>query len=130
LFLELFPENVTLDVMTYIVYHDIAEIGTGDLPFPVKAHHPGLAEVLHEVEAEVLDNMGIVLPALSVQQRLQVKLCDLLEMYEWGQEEMKLGNSYAEPIVVDTRAAALDLASAGGQEIEDTILTFVGGTHD
>lgn len=127
LFLELFPEEVTVEVLTYILYHDVAEIGTGDLPFPVKASHPGLAEVMHDVEAEVLDNMGIVLPDLTDRQRLLVKICDLLEMWEWGREEVTMGNRYAAPIVADTCSAVCNLTVVEPGPLHDDILTWMDG---
>jgi 5'-deoxynucleotidase YfbR-like HD superfamily hydrolase len=130
IFLELFPDAVTVEVLTYILYHDIAEIGTGDLPFPVKAAHPGLAEVMHDVEAEVLDNMGVVLPDLTSRERVLVKVCDLCEMFEWGREEVTMGNRYAQPIVDDTRAAVLDMTVREPGSLHHDIIMWMDGGRE
>jgi hypothetical protein len=114
IFLELFPEEVTVEVLTYILYHDVAEVGTGDTPFPVKASRPDLKAIYDEMEADVLDNMGVVMPDITSRQRTLIKICDLLEMWSWGLDEMMMGNLYAQPIVDDALVAAFTLATSEG----------------
>ncbi len=109
LFLELFPDAVTVEVLTWILYHDVAEIGTGDIPFPLKARYPELKNIMDGIEEEVTENMGIVWPDITSRQRTLIKICDLCEMFEWGREEVMMGNRYAQPIVDDARAAVRDL---------------------
>jgi hypothetical protein len=53
--------------------------------------------------------MGIEWRALSTEQRRRIKVCDLLEMWEFGLIEMSMGNSYARPIVADTIRAAFEM---------------------
>jgi hypothetical protein len=57
-----------------------------------------------------LHQLGIELPALTKEERIQVKIADLLEMHERGEYEFNLGNTYAEPIVMDTMYEAQKLA--------------------
>ena len=125
LFLELFPDAVTVEVLTWILWHDVAEIGTGDVPFPLKSRYPELKGILDEIENDVTENMGIVWPELTPRQRLLVKVCDLLEMWEWGCEEMRMGNRYAEPICDDTRAAVLEMTVREPGSLHGDVLRFM-----
>lgn len=100
------------EVAEYIVEHDLPEIGTGDIPFPVKAQNQLLSEVVSDLERRVSAQLGLrdVKETLSPQQRIRVKVCDLLEMHEFGLIEFQMGNCLALPIIRDTLEAALDLA--------------------
>jgi 5'-deoxynucleotidase YfbR-like HD superfamily hydrolase len=101
---------MTPDVWDYILWHDAAEIGTGDIPYPVKATHPELKAALEAIEAEVLDNLGVSMPHISEDLHKKIKMCELLEMAEFGADEMMMGNRYAQPILDDTLAALIVLA--------------------
>jgi 5'-deoxynucleotidase YfbR-like HD superfamily hydrolase len=79
----------------------MAEIVTGDLPFPFKATHPEIKELLEPIEEQVVVRLGG--PKLEIEEYLKrrIKACDLLEMLEFGLVEVNLGNRFAEPIVYD-----------------------------
>lgn len=109
IFRELFPDAWCIEVADWIQMHDMPEIGTGDVPFPLKARYPELKAIYEEIESEVSDNLGLVWPELTDRQRLLIKVCDLLEMWEHGSEEKMMGNKYAEPIIADTAAAVWEL---------------------
>lgn len=109
LFRELFPDAWCLEVADWIQMHDMPEIGTGDVPFPLKARYPELKSIYMEIEGDVCENLGIVWPELTPRQRLLTKVADLLEMWEYGREELMMGNKYAEPIIADTAAAVWEL---------------------
>jgi 5'-deoxynucleotidase YfbR-like HD superfamily hydrolase len=98
------------DVSTYIIFHDSGELVTGDMPFPVKMNNPDLKAAADRVEAEGLRDMGITL-TLGPHQRQQVKICDVIDMYEQGLYECAVGNKFAEPIVNDTFKTIAKLAS-------------------
>jgi len=93
------------EISTYILWHDAGELVTGDLPFPIKKNSsPEFRETLHFMEAEAVENMGGTLNELiTVYQAYQVKVCDLIEMLEFGFAERLLGNIVAEPIIVDVQ---------------------------
>lgn len=93
---EIWSDDMPSEVWEYILYHDVAELGTGDIPFGAKS--PAMREILSEVEGDVLQNLGVVLPELNPDQKVRVKLADLLEMWEFGLEETRRGNQYGEPI--------------------------------
>lgn len=89
-------------VMLHLMFHDLGELGTGDIPFPLKRNNPALKEALDAEEVSARLRMGIVLWGLDDVERLRVKLCDLLEMNEYGHVERKLGNAFAQPVCDDT----------------------------
>lgn len=92
-------------VTEYIVWHDAGELVTGDPPFPLKANNPALKTIYDALEHVAVENMGGQTIVLSESEKIKVKLCDLMEMYEFGSVEYCMGNKFAEPIIVDTRAA-------------------------
>lgn len=117
------------EVSSYILWHDAGELAVGDLPFPVKARNGVLKEALDRMEAAAVALMGG--PAdthIGVVDRLKVKACDLLEMAEFGDHELKLGNAYAQPIVDDTLAALGSLVELLPSVVDrDAVVAYVQG---
>ena len=99
------------EVLYYCLHHDSGELFAGDVPFGVKAQVPGLKEAMDHAETNGLRALGIKLPDLTKEERIQVKICDLLEMHEHGEHEVRLGNEYAEAVMRDTMLEAQRLAS-------------------
>jgi len=96
-------------ISTHLLWHDAGELATGDLPFPVKARNPAVKVILDVLEADAVEAMGGpagLEPNLSDQDRIRMKISDLLEMWEFGCCELAMGNQYAQPIVDDTYQAA------------------------
>jgi len=108
--------HVEPEVCAYLLWHDAPELVTGDPPFPTKANNPALKAIYDEMEDAALTNMvgaeraTEILDGVTSLQRLRMKACDLIDMYEFGMHELAMGNRYGEPIVADTRAALLRLA--------------------
>lgn len=112
------------DVTIYIVHHDSAELVVGDPPFPLKSKNQDLKDIYDRLEADAIQEMrGECLPVLSSDERTMVKVCDLLEMWEFGQQELRMGNSYAQPIVDDTRTAVNKIIR--GWSLESTVLYWI-----
>lgn len=97
----------------YLVWHDAAEVAVGDPPFPVKARSPALKKAYARLEWEAMMQINAegagVLDRADDELRLKAKVCDLLEMWEFGICEYAMGNLAAEPIITDTGAAVRDL---------------------
>lgn len=94
------------EVTVYITHHDSAELVVGDPPFPLKAQNVDLKQIYDRLENSAMMEMrGEVLPVLSPEERVRIKICDLLEMWEFGEQEQMMGNRYAEPIIDDTLRA-------------------------
>ena len=113
---------------TYLLWHDAGELVTGDLPFPVKSLNPKLKHTLDLLEAEAVEAMGGP-PSrrleLSVVDVRRAKVCDLLEMWEFGLAEQGMGNSYAQPIVEDTLKAARKLLKELSGEDQKLVEAYV-----
>lgn len=89
-------------ISTVLLWHDCGEIVTGDLPYPFKAKNPDVKALLDRWEAVTVRDMAGELPTLDEYERMKLKLCDLMEMHEFGRLELALGNKFGTPIVEDT----------------------------
>jgi 5'-deoxynucleotidase YfbR-like HD superfamily hydrolase len=98
-------------MLVYCLWHDLGELWAGDLPFGAKIRNNGLKEAMEHAESSGLRLLDITLPVLTDMEKAKVKICDLLEMWEFGTYETHLGNEYAAPVVNDTLAAALKVAA-------------------
>ncbi len=117
------------EVCVYIVHHDSAELAVGDPPFPLKSQNADLKKIYDRLEVGALMEMrGEALPDLSSDERMKIKVCDLLEMWEFGQQELRMGNRYAQPIVDDTIAAANKIIR--GWSLESNVLYWVQKRSD
>lgn len=102
LYFEIFgpPSN---DMWTFMLWHDVGEIQTGDIPYPVKRSHPNLKQIMDDLEIKALSSMNVELPtSLTHQEHARFKFCDLLDCAEHGQYEARLGNEYM-GVVADQR---------------------------
>jgi 5'-deoxynucleotidase YfbR-like HD superfamily hydrolase len=104
------------EISTYFIWHDAGELFVGDFPFPVKQKSPELKRIIDELEEQAVLDMGGVIASLTEEQRQKVKLCDYLEMYEFGLQEMSLGNKYAQPIVDDIYEAIFHNITLGEED--------------
>ena len=98
------------EVLYFCLHHDSGELYSGDIPFRIKREVPGLKDRMDEAENIGLNTLDLKLPELTKEERIQVKIADLLEMHERGEYEYNLGNAYAEPIIQDTMHDAQTLA--------------------
>jgi len=112
----------SVDVVRAVMYHDVGEVRTGDAPFPVKRDNPDLKAAYDRVEAEHRFALLADDPEsrLSADEIRHLKICDLVEMWEFGMEEVLKGNNLAVPIVDRTKRIALGLCDS---PLEDMKLT-------
>lgn len=91
-------EAPDIGVMQFITFHDIGEHSTGDLPYPVKKENPALKELIDTIEWEALDEQlkywDTKFAALSQETRYFIKLIEMIEMAEFGLDQMNLGNGH------------------------------------
>lgn len=83
----------------YILWHDAGEIATGDVPYPVKAESSTLKSEYSVLERMALQRMGVTVSEVTPLQMLRAKFCDMVEMWEYGLEEVARGNKFGQPIV-------------------------------
>jgi 5'-deoxynucleotidase YfbR-like HD superfamily hydrolase len=117
------PSHITCAIL----WHDAGELFTGDVPYPAKAAHPSLKAAVDSAEAQALANMRRAPPSpeLTLQEHAQVKMCDLIDMYEFGLVELTMGNDYAEPIVRVTAEAIDELGSLMPGYETDAVAAYV-----
>jgi len=88
------------------VFHDVAEIATGDIPAPVKKANLHIKKVFDELEDVALKDMGVTMPDLTDHEQWLLKVADCLE-----------GMHYC-----DMRIRAGDL---GAIEVRDRYITYL-----
>lgn len=101
------------EVLYHCLVHDGGELVTGDPPYPVKRNNPKLKSEHDRIEDEALSCMlpVMVKQSLSDDELAKVKVCDVLQMWEHGVHEHRLGNQFMVPIINDCRDDALRLAA-------------------
>jgi 5'-deoxynucleotidase YfbR-like HD superfamily hydrolase len=87
------------EVSLHIMMHDAPELQTGDPPFPVKMLNPTLKAGYDELEKSAYSEFGVRMPVLDVREAWRIKTADLIEMLEFGMEEVQMGNRLAQPII-------------------------------
>jgi 5'-deoxynucleotidase len=89
------------------LYHDCAEVITGDLPSPVKYHSPAIEQAYHSIERAAEHELVGLLPAklkndfaalmvednLPVEHRQIIKAADTIAAFLKCQAELKAGNN-------------------------------------
>lgn len=101
--------NAPVHVFHYCIFHDIGELVAGDAPYPVKAENTDLAQAHSRIESMAIWRMcsawGMAQPVeLSAQERHIFKICEFVEMWEWGLHESLLGSAYG--LIVAERCLA------------------------
>lgn len=85
-----------LEVMKHCLVHDIPEVYTSDIPYPIKAKSPKLKEALDEVEEIIVDSFPSSLKALykvSDPMTLSIlKILDIIAVVREINDEHKYGN--------------------------------------
>lgn len=89
-------------LLIHAVIHDMPEMG-GDISYPFKVIFPELKSLMTRVENyvahEQMNNGRPSIVSLSPYEHLVFKICEWIEMWEYGLHEHNLGNRYAEKIV-------------------------------
>lgn len=88
------------EVYKHIIYHDVPEIVTGDIPFMPKREFPQLKQVLHHIELDYIPNiLDYSLPEITKEEKTQIKTADLLEMMFFAVDDVKMGCQFSTDIV-------------------------------
>lgn len=113
------------EVSTYFIWHDAGELVLGDLPFPVKSRNPALKAICDEVEVNAVLDMGGYIEELPEPLKLKSKICDYIEMLEFGITEAKLGNEMARPIIEDINTNLTKLVQSLPQVEREAVHKYV-----
>lgn len=108
------------DLLVRALLHDVGEVASGDVPFPVKSSNPALGREIERVEHSGHLAMCIPwglpsMPQTETAWLSVLKLADLVDMWETAAQEAMMGSRFGRDII-DRLAPAiqqrrLDLAS-------------------
>ena len=127
LYMQLFGAP-RVEVLEYIIYHDLGELSAGDLPFNAKRDVPEMKHFQDRAEEAGLKRLKITMPVLTDDERARVKFCDMLQMLEFARIEMAMGNQFARS-VKDNILSALDkFQGLPLEQIKSGILVIMLGT--
>lgn len=79
--LDMIWPSAPMQIWRYFLYHDAAELFTGDIPSPIKWSNKALQEIIAELEEDICDKMG--LPSKTDfprDEQLLVEMIDVLEL--------------------------------------------------
>lgn len=110
-------------MFSHLLFHDGGEVAVGDLPFPLKAENPELKRIHGEIEDQALKDIHGYNGIITDYQKWRLKICDLLEMWEFGRVEVDMGNKHGGPIVDRTFAFVMGMLGRPPKDyITDDIL--------
>lgn len=96
LLLILFPETIppSLSLIKAVLWHDIPERWTGDVPSPAKWSSPILKNALQSIEARIFKKLELnkCFENLTKNEKTWLRGVDLLELYLWVIEQLEGGN--------------------------------------
>lgn len=120
-------------MLVHAVTHDMGEMA-GDIQHPYKQKYPALKPMMDGIEADVKGVMGrgLGMPpmcALSRYEQDVFKICEYVEMWEYGLHEMGLGNQYAKIVAMRCILAASEIVESlqpeGGYDPRPAIKRYV-----
>lgn len=112
-------------VLCALQFHDVGELLSSDLQFPIKKYVPVLKEVCDHADGVVANFIGINVPPLEQDDKWRVKACDYLEMYETGTRELMSGNRGTGEPVRRRIHAALEKHMNEGMMMEAVLSTEI-----
>jgi len=90
--LMVFHPNPSTNLIKAVVLHDVPERWTGDLPTPVKYLAPGMKAEINTFEKAILKQIHPEIE-LTAEETFWLKSVDMVELWQWCQEEQALGNT-------------------------------------
>lgn len=96
----------------WLILHDAPEAFTGDVPFPLKQEVGPMSELVDSLERAYWDHihqgaLAGLQDGLSPRDKLRVKICDLLQMVEYGAYRRLSGERLAAIVEASARSAVL-----------------------
>jgi len=88
---SILTEQPDVVLMQAALVHDMAEVYTGDVPFPFKAAHPPMKQYLDNVEKRCLQDWGLYVQ-LTEEQHQILKAADMLDLVLKAADELAMGN--------------------------------------
>lgn len=119
----------TTKIMQYAVLHDVGEMA-GDIPWPGKRNDPLLKNQMDLAEQNVRFNMNKrwgqpTLPNLSELEYGFFKMCECIEMWEFGLQEQSMGNKYGAVIAARMLLAASAVMERMPKHVQESAEKYV-----
>lgn len=94
LLLLLYPGEPRLPLVKAILWHDLPERWTGDIPSPAKWCSPELKQLLDQLENRILEKLGLstLFKDTTSEEHDWLNAVDLLELFMWGKDQEAIGN--------------------------------------
>jgi 5'-deoxynucleotidase YfbR-like HD superfamily hydrolase len=89
--LDLVAPDCRMEVWRALLYHDMPEAFTGDVPAPAKWENFELENALRTVEARIFKELGLEFK-LSAEEKKLVKFADVMDLVWFTIEEVQMGN--------------------------------------
>lgn len=96
----LYPGEPSQGLVKAVLWHDVPERWTGDVPAPAKWASPVLKNILDSLEDRIFEKLELlnIFTELSEEEQNWLTAVDLLELYIWGKEQEALGNQSAKEL--------------------------------
>lgn len=119
----------TTRLMHYAVLHDVGEMA-GDVPWPGKRNDPVLKSQHDLAEKRVRAAMTARwgqpgLPTLSGTERSFFKMCECIEMWEFGLQERSMGNRYGTVVAERMLLAACEYMEKLSKDVQKAAKLYV-----
>lgn len=92
--LDYLAEGIPAYLYRAVLYHDSAELATGDIPATTKWSEPALSHSLKKIE-EQWERDHCIVPSTSLNEHRLLKTADMLELVMFSRDQWMLGNRNA-----------------------------------
>lgn len=116
------------EVWLAILEHDMPEIQFGDIPFYADGVELKNAKRTVERRVRAAMSLGNMDSMLTDTHKMHIKICDMMDCFEWGHHEMRLGNQYGKVVAENVRGPILTMAAVA--EVVDTVKTHMKRVED
>ncbi len=111
-------------LLLHAITHDVGEMA-GDVPYPFKRNNPELKHQMSRVEEQVHRSMTTHWklpppPEMPEMYHQFFKLCEYIEMWEYGLQEQNMGNQYGTIVATRMQLAACTMIGKMPEEIQRT----------
>ncbi len=93
--------SVSRELLVTALMHDVAEVYTGDIPYPFKRDNDRARDYIVEAEEEWMNEHDIPDPEISPEEYQLLRLADMVDLVLSSLEEVGKGNVYAKQLVVN-----------------------------
>lgn len=117
-------DEPSANLLKAVLFHDLPEIITGDIPATAKWNFPSLDQVLSAVESVVINENNWDVE-LTEEEKKILKYADMIELVMFAKDELSLGNSNMR-VIFDRGVRYLeDMPRLVNDEIRDRIQKMV-----